>query len=127
MNRIRQLRNSKGYSQKELGAMVHKTLYAVSKWELGKSQPSHDDLHQLTRILEATSDFIMGYSDVNDYRIELSGEQIPKSLRDVGLERVELLREYVDESGGIHPDVVKELFRLVAEAKIIIESDGQKQ
>lgn len=127
MNRIRQLRNGKGYSQKELGAMVHKTLYAVSKWELGKSQPSHDDLHRLTRILEATSDYIMGFSDVNDYRIELSGEQIPKTLRDVGLERVELLKEYVDENGGLHPDVLQELLRLVAEAKLIMENDDRKR
>jgi len=35
------------------------------------------------------------------------------------LEYVQLLREYVDEQGGIRADVQKELLRLVAEAKVL--------
>ena len=127
MNRLRQLRKAKGYSQKELGRKIGASLQSISKWETDYTEPSIGDIKRLCEILWCTSDYLLGRTDINDYKIELSGEQIPKSLRDVGLERVELLREYVDESGGIHPDVVKELFRLVAEAKIIIESDGQKQ
>lgn len=125
MNRIRQLRKNKGYSQSELGKMINKSLHTISKWELGIHEPSLDDVHLLSRILEATSDYIMGYSDTNDYKIELSNEQIPKTLRDLGLERVVLLKEYVDEQGGIHPDVLQELLRLVAEAKLLIENPKQ--
>jgi transcriptional regulator with XRE-family HTH domain len=127
MNRIRQLRKLMGYSQKELGGMVNKSLYTISKWELGQHDPSIEDIHLLSKIFEVTTDYIMGYTDVNDYRVELDGEKIPKTLRDAGLERVRLLKEYIDESGGLLPEVQKELLRLIAEAKTIQETDGRPQ
>jgi transcriptional regulator with XRE-family HTH domain len=124
MNRLRHLRKAKGYSQKELADKMGLTLAAISKWETGYNEPSVDDIGRLCRILECTADYLLGYADVNDYKIELYGNQIPKSLRELGLERVELLREYVDEHGGLHPDVQRELLRLMAEAKLLQDKDG---
>lgn len=121
MNRIRELRLALGYSQKELGIKVDKSLYAVSKWELGEREPSNDDLIKLCDALGTTADYLLGRTDVNARRVEIEGEQLPKSLRDAGLEKVQLLREYIDENGGLLPEVQKELLRLVAEARLLQE------
>jgi transcriptional regulator with XRE-family HTH domain len=119
MNRIRELRLALGYSQKELGNMVDKSLYAVSKWELGEREPSNEDLIKLCDALGTTADYLLGRTDANTRRVELEGAALPKSLRDAGLEKVQLLREYIDENGGLPPEVQKELLRLVAEAKLL--------
>lgn len=127
MNRIRQLRQLKGYSQKELGEKINRTTSAISKWELEQRELSKEDRRLLCLLFGVTSDYLMGLADINDYKAELYGEKLPKPLRDVGLERVELLREYIDENGGIHPDVQRELLRLVAEAKLLSDTDGHSQ
>lgn len=119
MNRIRELRLALGYSQKELGNKVDKSLYTVSKWELGERQPSNEDLVKLCDALGTTADYLLGRTDANARRVELEGARLPKSLRDAGLEKVQLLREYIDENGGLLPEVQKELLRLVAEAKLL--------
>lgn len=121
MNRIRELRLALGYSQKELGSKVDKSLYTVSKWELGEREPSNEDLVKLCDALGTTADYLLGRTDVNARRVELDGAQLPKSLREAGLEKVQLLREYIDENGGLLPEVQKELLRLVAEAKLLQE------
>lgn len=119
MNRIRELRLALGYSQKELGSKIDKSLYAISKWELGERQPSNEDLVRLCDVLGTTADYLLERTDGNERRVELAGDGLPKSLRDAGLEKVQLLREYIDENGGLLPEVQKELLRLVAEAKLL--------
>ena len=124
MNRIRQLREAKGYSQKELGDKIGVSQYAISKWELGQREPSSQDLFHLCEVLEATSDYLLGRTSANNYVVELVGEQIPENLRALGLERVRLLQAYVDElDGSIHPQVQRELLRLIAEAKLLSSDD----
>jgi transcriptional regulator with XRE-family HTH domain len=127
MNRIKLLRERKGYSQKELGDKIGVTQYAISKWELGQREPSAQDLFRLCEVLEATTDYLLGRTGANSYAVELAGEQIPADLRAVGLERVRLLRAYVDElDGSIHPEIQRELLRLIAEAKLLQNADNQK-
>jgi transcriptional regulator with XRE-family HTH domain len=123
VNRIAELRRERRLTQTELGIIVHKTKFAISKWESSTNDPSQDDLDILCEVLGADSDYLMGRTDINTRRIELRGNQLPENLRDAGLEYVQMLREYVDEQGGIRADVQKELLRLVAEAKLLPDKD----
>lgn len=127
MNRIRLLRKAKGYSQKELGKRIGVSLQTVSNWERSVAEPSLIDINNLCHEFQVTADYLLGRTEANDYKVELYGEQIPKSLRDAGLERVQLLREYIDENGGIHPDVQRELLRLIAEAKLLQDTSDPEQ
>ena len=47
------LRRSKSMTQSELGAKLNVTFQAVSKWELGGSLPSPENLLLLSTVLEA--------------------------------------------------------------------------
>lgn len=121
MKHLRQLRKARGYSQKDLAEKLGVTIAAVSKWETGYTEPSIDVINNLCAVLGSTADYLLDRTDINEATAEVSGARLPKTLRDVGLERVELLREYIDDQGGIHPDVLKELLRLVAEANVLQE------
>ncbi|MCQ2548695.1 MAG: helix-turn-helix domain-containing protein, partial [Lachnospiraceae bacterium] len=49
---IRELRNQKKLTQKELAVLLHVTDKAVSKWETGKSMPDFQIMQRLCEILE---------------------------------------------------------------------------
>jgi transcriptional regulator with XRE-family HTH domain len=99
------------------------TLDAISKWENGYNEPSNEDLLKLCGILETTSDYLLGRTNTNEYYVEISGEQIPKSLRALGLEKVEALKEYIEEYGGLPLEVQQRLLSLIAEANVLLEND----
>lgn len=75
MNRIRDLRKAKGYSQKELGEKLGVTLQTVSKWEVGERNPDFENLDALSEILEADFNYLLGRSDKNNYKPFDPGEQ----------------------------------------------------
>ena len=58
-NFICQLRNEKGYTQKELGTLLGVTDKAVSKWENGASLPRKDVLRRLAAILGCTQEELL--------------------------------------------------------------------
>lgn len=60
MNVIRQLRNEKGISQTELGIVLNVQKAAISKYELGKAQPSPDVLKKLSEYFNVSTDYLLG-------------------------------------------------------------------
>lgn len=57
---IKELRQAKRMSQKELAEHLHVTPQAVSKWELGKSYPDLDTLLQLSDFFHISTDKLLG-------------------------------------------------------------------
>ena len=55
-NFIYQLRTERGYTQKELGALLGVTDKAVSKWETGAALPRMEVLRQLAIVLGCTQE-----------------------------------------------------------------------
>jgi|GEM_PF-2713029 len=68
-NFIYELREAKGYTQKELGEMLGVTNKAVSKWETGAAMPRPDTIRQLAIILGCTQEEL------------LTGQRIPREER----------------------------------------------
>lgn len=58
-NFIYQLRSERGYTQKELGAMLGVTDKAVSKWETGAAAPRRAVLRKLSTILDCTQEELL--------------------------------------------------------------------
>lgn len=57
--RLKQLREKAGFSQEQLAEQLHVTRQAISKWELGKAEPSIDVLLQLASIYDVTLDYLI--------------------------------------------------------------------
>ena len=64
MNRIMELRKSRGMSQDELGQILNVGKGAVSRYELEKRQLTPEAIHVLCDLFGCTSDYLLGRSDV---------------------------------------------------------------
>ncbi len=61
--RIRASRKEKQMSQAELAVLLNTTNDTVSLWELGKRDPSVEDLKKLCEIFNVSSDYLLCLSD----------------------------------------------------------------
>ena len=59
MLNIRKIREGKKMSQASLAALIGVTQAAVSQWELGKTMPTAQNIIDLARILDCTTDDIL--------------------------------------------------------------------
>ena len=67
MLNIRKIRERKKISQESLAAMIGVTQGAVSQWESGKTMPTAQNIIDLARILDCTTDDIL-ITDKEDER-----------------------------------------------------------
>lgn len=63
MNRIKELRESKGMTQIRLSIELSLSLETVSAYENGKHYPSVENLIKMSKIFNASCDYILGLSD----------------------------------------------------------------
>ena len=61
--RLKKLRESKGYSQKELGTISGVDASLISRYEQGERTPTVDNLTSLAKALETTTDYLLGLTD----------------------------------------------------------------
>ena len=59
-NNIKQLREAAGMTQAELAAKMQLTTPSITKWELGRANPTYDNLIQLAEIFGGTLDEVAG-------------------------------------------------------------------
>ncbi|HOV78822.1 MAG TPA: helix-turn-helix transcriptional regulator [Bacillota bacterium] len=60
VKRLKQEREIKGITQKELGALLGVTDRAVGLWETGRRMPDADMLLKLAEIFDCTVDYLLG-------------------------------------------------------------------
>ena len=60
MNRIRELRARNKLTQDELAARMGLSAPSIAKWELGKSNPTAENLKRLADIFGCSIDYILG-------------------------------------------------------------------
>jgi transcriptional regulator with XRE-family HTH domain len=87
MNRIRQLRKEKDWSQEQLGEKLKVGKSAVSKYELGQVPLTDAVINKLCVIFNVSADYLLGISNIR--RAPLTQEQgdliIRNALKDTGL------------------------------------------
>ena len=127
MNRIKELRKEFELTQKELGRLIGKTNHTINKWEKNINDIPSEDLEKLCDIFSCTADYLLCRTDTNIKIVELSGEQVPLTLREVGIEHINLLREYIDQNGGILPEVQQELLLLLGKATLLQDTASQNK
>lgn len=67
MNRIREVRDAKGLSQKQVAIEVGVKSPSVSHWESGKTKPKQENYIALARLFNVSVDYLMGADSlIND-------------------------------------------------------------
>lgn len=64
MNRLRDLRCERGWTQEELGEKLKVQKSAISKYEIGRSSLSDELIEQLCAIFDCSADYLLGLSNV---------------------------------------------------------------
>lgn len=62
-NKLHNLRKAEGMSQEQLAAQMTVSRQAVSKWELGESNPDIDYIIQLSEIFQVSTDYLLKDSE----------------------------------------------------------------
>lgn len=65
-NRIYELRKQKGFSQKELGAILGVSNKAVSKWETGTAIPKTETLIKLSEVFEISTEELLNFVHIEE-------------------------------------------------------------
>lgn len=77
MIRLFELRNEKGYSQRDIAKLLFISQGTYNNWENGKTEPSIDNLIKCSKIFGVSIDYIVG-NDENGVLPDLPKELIAK-------------------------------------------------
>ena len=77
VNRLKELRLSAGFSQKELAEKMFVNQTAVSQWERGVTSPSPATLLRLGELYDVSTDYLLGRDDEPRPHTEKKGVKIP--------------------------------------------------
>lgn len=102
MNRLRELRRTKGLTLKEVGALVGVAESTMSLYESGKRQPDYEMLQTLAEFFGVSTDYLLGRSDYSDIPAPTTkGKWIPVLGRvqaGIPIEAVEDILDYEEIS-----------------------------
>ena len=62
-DKIKQLREKRGFTQSELANLISLTRSAVNAWEMGNAIPSTEIIIKLAKIFGVTTDYLLGVDD----------------------------------------------------------------
>lgn len=71
---LRNLRESKHLSQKQLAEALYISPSTISQYESGKIKPSHDNLERLAHFFNVSIDYLYGTSPVADLKNRMNSE-----------------------------------------------------
>lgn len=93
MNRIKELREERRLSQRELGEMIGVSYQAIFNWENGFHSPSASQICQLAECLEVSTDYLLGRKmDWKYYRSVFRGLSLASDN-----EVLKMVEEYLEE------------------------------
>ena len=64
--RFKELRKSKKLKQWEIAAIFNTDRSTITKWETGKSKPSHDTMITIADYFGVSMDYLLGVSDIRE-------------------------------------------------------------
>lgn len=76
MNRIRETREGKGLSQKQVAIEVGVKSPSVSNWESGKTTPTPENYIAMARLFNVSVDYLMGIDTLGEQSQSLNDEQL---------------------------------------------------
>ena len=64
--RLKELRINKGFTQEDLAKKINISPSSISLYERGVREPNLNTLIQLAEILETSTDYLLGITDIKD-------------------------------------------------------------
>ena len=64
MNKIKELRAERGMLQSDLAKLLKIGQATISNWENGRTEPDQDSLLEMSKIFDASIDYILGNTDI---------------------------------------------------------------
>ena len=110
MKRLKEVRQDRGITQKEISKLLNISLNSYSRYERGKRTPDIHILKKITEILNISSDYLLEISD------------IPLTIQEVNfnndldhLKSIELLKKYdlVVNDKEIDPEIALKIIDLI--------------
>ena len=98
MNRIKSLRQKKGFSQQELAKLLFVNQTAVSQWERGVTNPSTDTAIALASLFDVSVDYLLGRNVDVPRRIKRTVPVLGAIPAGVPMEAIEDILDYEDLS-----------------------------
>lgn len=91
--RLKQLRESAGMTQNELGSKLGITRNAISGYESGTREPDIEKLVLLSDVFDCTLDYLTGKSDnkTNKYSVAIDKNK----LKEINLDDLDLIKELI--------------------------------
>ncbi|EEK70138.1 hypothetical protein bcere0007_54110 [Bacillus mycoides] len=119
--RIKELRNIKNWTQKELAKNIDVTSQVVSNWEREYTSPNHEDLLKMSKLFQVTTDYILlGNNNIKkinlNYDFESLNETFGNTLafKNKEINLINKLLEYIENNGD-------ELLNKILDSKVDIE------
>lgn len=112
--RIKQLREDLNLDRSELAKKLNLTYHALSKYETNERQPDYNTLKIIADFFNVSVDYLLGRVDEKNLHV-VEGEAIPKELREVGVEYLELAKQMQDDE--LSPEEVKKILDAVRNLK----------
>lgn len=81
INRIKELREERGWTQEELGKKLNVNAPAISKYENGRTPLTDETIKKLAEIFDESADYILGLSNnrkEKKYKVNLTEKDIAK-------------------------------------------------
>ncbi|MEG0900365.1 MAG: XRE family transcriptional regulator [Oscillospiraceae bacterium] len=103
MNRIKELRQTKGWNQSDLGEKLQVQKSAVSKYETGKIPLTDETITKLSKIFEVSADYLLGNTSqpmpVNNHKRGIKIPVLGKVQAGLPMEAIENIIDYeeIDE------------------------------
>ena len=99
MLRLKELREQNGKLQREVASSLNRSKECISAWELGKTEPSIDDLKKLGDIIDKTVQ--EGVTNVNQVSFALSEESnVQRQLLAAAVDNARAKAAIVANAGG---------------------------
>ena len=89
--RIKQAREQKGLTQKQLGIYVRKGDSTVRMWELGKSQPDLNTISLIAKVLDVSPAFLLNHKEEAQ-----EAQELINIIKGMSGEEVKELSSFVD-------------------------------
>lgn len=106
MNRIKECRMSKGFSQKYVAVTLGVAQPSVFAWENGKTLPSNENLKALAKLFGVSTDYLLGVDHVEDAAVMPIAEiqQAIITDREQEIRRMEQYEQTMSLLSGLTPE-----------------------
>ena len=108
--RLRELRKERKLTQVELGKVIKTSHATINRYENSIHQPDIETINNLADFFNVTTDYLLGRTNRKEMAI-IEGEEIPKELKDIGIEYLEISKELKEK--GFKPQDIKELIKAI--------------